>query len=64
MKIKFLSGLAGMDADGAVILFSVGDVIEWDDREAERLVLAGIAEAAESEKPKGKSQQPLRITGR
>jgi hypothetical protein len=44
MKIKFLSGLAGMDAAGAVILFNVGDVVEWNDEEAERLIAAGIAD--------------------
>ncbi len=58
MKIKLLTSIAGFDADGAVIAYSDGDVVEWaDEAEARRLIAAGLAEASGEKDKRAASQK-------
>lgn len=45
-RIRFLTSIAGMG-----FAFQAGDVADWPDAEAARLIAAGIAEKAPADKP-------------
>lgn len=46
MKIKLLTSVAGRDFS-----YGTGDVVEWDEVDAERMIAAGLAEHAAPKRP-------------
>lgn len=66
MLIKLLTSVAGRDAEtGRVFTYEAGQVVEWDDEAAARMILKGRAEPVNAPakpskaKAKPKTEEPL-----